>query len=320
MNETMKKLSLSILSALLLCMPGCKEVELKLPDIEPSIYFATKDWGVTKNEPDEADNAYTFFFQTPETKALLTWVNLSLAGDLAEVERPVAIRQITEYVPGYDGVVRDEDYDFAIYAATPLPADKYITDAKAFGGDVEADYVAIDHPRLPEFVEWCRENPDVVRLDKDLPGVLFMGLRPRSNGLHYPIILLRDPGQHDLELEHPLELRMVVEQNEWFIPGIATRRNYVITVTDVAGPPSNWASVWEKDPTSGATRFGVFGLEKFALMNQATPGFDWELMERPAPWDDEMKYMIAKTRALLVQYKATHGKDLTEKDGTVVTL
>ncbi len=164
-----------------------------------------------------------------------------------------------------------------------------------------------------EFVAWCRENPDVVRLDKDLPGQLKLGLSPNSSSMSYPIILLRDPGLHDLELEHPLELRLTVEQNEWFVPGIATQRNYVITVTDVAGPPSNWGSVWQ-------ARFGAFGLEKFALMNQATPDFDWELMERPAPWDDEMKYMLAKTRALLGQYNATHDEPLKEKDGTVVSL
>lgn len=153
--------------------------------------------------------------------------------------------------------------------------------------------------------------------DAAIPGVHFIGFDdpsvvdsvciPKGKAVGYiPVILLRDISLKTQEKR----LKLTVEQNEHFRPGIDKFRKFTVIVTDDVIKPKLWDTVWH-------LYFGrTFGREKMKFIIQVT-GFT-EFDERPTDFQLG-NHLSTVFQQKLADYNEAHpGNPLAEADGTLV--
>ena len=124
---------------------------------------------------------------------------------------------------------------------------------------------------------------------------------------HIPVILLRDKS---LDLK-TVSLKMRIDENEYFRPGIDTQREFLVKTTAQATKPSVWDTRWRY-------YFGLsWGSVKMRFLIDVTGYTDWENANIDGAY---IGYMSALVQQKLLEYNEAHpDAPLSEADGTLVT-
>jgi hypothetical protein len=133
-----------------------------------------------------------------------------------------------------------------------------------------------------------------------------VAVKAGTSFVEIPVILLRD---ESLGLKE-VRLELAVAANEYFRTGIATKRTFAITTTDLAIKPALWNSVWQMC-------FGItWGPVKMRFIIDVTGFTGWD----GYPSDYSMLWYLRDiTAQKFAEYNLAHpDAPLREADGTLV--
>ena len=149
---------------------------------------------------------------------------------------------------------------------------------------------------------------NVEEADADIAGKHFVAfddpevvdrfaIAPGQVSVELPVILLRDKSLKSEEVK----LKMKVEANEWFVPGIDQNREFMIKTTELATPPDSWKDRWYYV-------WGDWGSRKmwFIVNYLGFTNFD-ESVE-----SGYRNYLKVKAHEKLEEYNNTHDEPLCE--------
>lgn len=149
--------------------------------------------------------------------------------------------------------------------------------------------------------------PGVHFIAFDDPSVVDSVCMPRGKAVAYiPVVLLRDVSLKSKEKR----LKLSVEQNEHFRPGVNDLRTFTVIIADFTIKPKLWDSVWKY-------YFGpTFGSEKLRFIIQVTGFTDFD----EYPTDFQLgNHLSTVFQQKLAEYNEAHpDTPLAESDGTLV--